>query len=227
VAPEKWSAVVPESDEDPRKLNGGAASPARPPGYPADLERDVRVRSGAVLHLRPILPADAARLVAFHSRLTAQTVYLRFFNFHPVLSGQEVERFTRVDYVHRMALVVLDGELLVGVGRYDRLVGTDVAEVAFIVDDEYQQQGVGTLLLDELARSARGRGIAVFVADTLPENRAMLEMFHSADFPVRSVFEGGVVKVRFPIACCPVYDEGLARREVIRRLRAPGEGPAC
>jgi len=104
----------------------------------------------------------------------------------------------------------------VGVGRYDRIPGTDEAEVAFIVDDDYQHQGVGTLLADELVRAARRNGVRRFEADTLAENSSMLELFHGMGFPVRSSFEGGVVRVRFPIDDVPAYAEALARREASR-----------
>lgn len=197
------------------------------PGYPVTVERDVRIRDGQVVHIRPIRPDDAAILVAFHASLSRESIYLRFFNFHPVLSEREVERFTHVDYVDRLALIVLDGERLVAVGRYDRIAGTDEAEVAFVVEDQYQHEGIGTLLADELARAARVHGIAVFVADTLPQNSAMLEMFHGMGFPVESHFEDGVVRVRFPIAPVPAYVDALSRREASRTPGGRGPGGTC
>lgn len=196
-----------------------------PPGYLRDIERDVRIRNGQIVRVRPIRPDDAAMLVAFHASLSPQSIYLRYFNFHPVLTTREVERFTRVDYVDRLALVVLAGERLVAVGRYDRVAGTDEAEVAFVVKDDYQHQGIGTLLADELARAARATGIRVFVADTLAENAAMLEMFHGMGFPVESGFEEGVVKVRFPIQPVPAYLDALGRREATRLAGIGREEP--
>ncbi len=186
-------------------------------------ERDARIGDGQVVHVRPIVPGDAAMLVKFHASLSPKSVYLRFFNFHPELSAREVERFTRVDYCARFALVVLAEDRLVAVGRYDRVEGTDEAEVAFVVEDAYQNLGVGTLLADELARAARVQGIGVFVADTLTENAGMLEMFRKTGFPVATRFEGGVVKVRFSIAPVREYLDALARREAARLLGARGD----
>lgn len=208
-------------------MTSGVGSTARAlPGSLRDAERDVRIRNGQVLHIRPILPEDAPTLVAFHATLSPQSIYLRFFNFHPVLSAGEVERFTHVDYAERLALVVLDGDRLVAVGRYDRVAGTDEAEVAFLVEDAFQHLGIGTLLADELARAARKQGISRFVADTLAENSAMLDMFHGLGFPVRSHFEEGVVKVSFPIEPVPEYLEALARREA-SRLTGVAETTSC
>ncbi len=205
---------------------GTAAQEVTAGRYPVELERDVRIPNGAEIHLRPIRPDDAPKLVAFHSSLSAQSVYLRFFTFHPVLTAREVERFTQVDYADRLAFVVMDGARMVAVGRFDRVARSRRAEVAFVVDDDYQHQGIGTLLADELASAARARGIDEFVADTLPENTSMLEMFRRTGFPVRSSYEDGLVRVRFAIEPVPAYVEALERREARRRPPRRASGSA-
>ena len=193
--------------------------------YPTELERDVRTLDGAIVHLRPIRPDDDARLVAFHSRLSSYSVYLRFFGFHPTLSESEVRRFTRVDYYDRLALVVeIDGSLG-AVGRYDRLEGTTEAEVAFVVDDSLQHHGLGTLLLDELAQAAWSRGLTGFVAHTLTQNSNMLHVFWRAGFPVTTDFDAGAVRVRFPIDPVPSFRSALAERELSRRVLRSGPDP--
>ncbi len=192
------------------------AAPALPVGYPVDLERDVVGDGGLCYHLRPIRPDDAARLVEFHRHLSPHSVYLRFFTFHPTLSATEVARFTTVDYVDRLALVATVGDRLIAVGRFDRAPGASEAEVAFVVADEFQHHGIGSLLLDELARVARQRGVEVFKADTLAENSTMLDVFRHAGFPVTSSIEYGTVILRFPIAPTDEYRAALAAREARR-----------
>jgi GNAT superfamily N-acetyltransferase len=162
--------------------------------------------------LRPIRPDDAQLLVAFHSHLAPRSTYLRFFTFHPTLSTGEVERFTSVDYVDRLALVVeVDGKVI-AVGRLDRHVGTSEAEVAFVVADEYQHHGLGALLLDELAQAARERGITTFLADTLSENHTMLNVFRHSGFEISSNTEYGTVALRFEIGMTEAYCVALAER---------------
>lgn len=193
------------------------APPDRPPGYPAHLERQLASAGELSYRVRPILPGDAERLVEFHSHLSMHSTYLRFFTFHPRLSPAEVERFTHVDYRDRLALVAESGDRLIGVGRYDRAPGSDEAEVAFVVADEYQHHGIGALLLDELARAAREQGIATFVAETLEENRTMLDVFFHSGYPTTSRTEYGTVSVRFPIAETEVSRAALAGRERSRQ----------
>lgn len=191
-------------------------APAPPVGYPTDLERDVVGDGGLRYHVRAIRPDDAEQLVAFHRHLSPHSVYLRFFTFHPTLSAAEVARFTTVDYVDRLALVATVGDRIIAVGRFDRAPGSTEAEVAFVVADEFQHHGIGSLLLDELARAARQRGIEVFKADTLAENSTMLDVFRHTGFPVTSSIEYGTVILRFPIAPTEEYATVLASREARR-----------
>lgn len=201
------------------------ASPTPPTSagdYPVGLDADERMRDGTHLHFRPIRDSDGVAMTAFHESLSPRSVYRRFFFAHPRLSPGELERFTHVDYVERMAYVVVDADRIVGVGRYERLAGTDEAEVAFVVTDAYQRRGIGGLLLDHLADVARGHGIQRFTAQTLSENRDMLNVFLSSGFPVSMSSEGGTVTVRFPITPC----EDHARRRERRRAGTTSDGPS-
>ncbi len=167
--------------------------------YPAELECDVTTSTGETLHMRPIRPEDAEELVHFHLNLSSGSIYRRYFSFHPELSEREVEHLTTVDYVDRLAFIVENEHRLVAVGRYDRIPGTTEAEVAFLVTDEFQNHGLGLLLLKHLADAARQRGITIFTAETQADNRGMLGVFKDSGFPVTSSIEEEVVSLSFPI----------------------------
>jgi len=143
---------------------------------------DVALTDGTSVHVRSIGPDDADALRSFHSRLSPESIVLRFFGPHPRLSDAEVERFTHVDGVDRVALVAERAAQLVAVARYDRSTARDEAEVAFVVDDAWQGHGLGTILLQHLANTARSHGIRYLVADTLSENFRMLNVFRDAGF---------------------------------------------
>jgi len=186
------------------------------PHYPVELEHDLTAQDGSTLHFRPIRPDDASGLVAFHDQLSRQSIYRRYFFMHTELSSSEVERFTCVDYVSRLAIVVIHDDHIVAVGRYNQTPGTSEAEVAFVVADKYQLHGIGTLLLDQLSEAAWGRGIDTFTALILVENRVMLDVFHDSGFPIDTDLEDGTLLIRFSIRPCKESKKARSIRKIGR-----------
>jgi acyl-CoA synthetase (NDP forming)/GNAT superfamily N-acetyltransferase len=202
-----------------------APSPSSP--YPAHWEADVVLSDGATAHLRPIRPDDADRLLAFYDRVSDESKYNRFFAPYPKLSPKDVEKFTHVDHVHRVALILLTGDDMIAVGRYEGL-DRGQAEVAFLVEDAHQGRGVGSVLLEHLAQAARERGIRRFVADVLPANHRMVSVFSDAGYTIANRLEDGVVHVELEIAATEGAVGVMAAREQraearsIERLLTPG-----
>ena len=155
--------------------------------------------------VRPILPSDLDSLKSLHASLSSESIYLRFFSFRRELSQAEFEHLVNVDYLDRLALVVLVDEKLVAVARYERLSARTEAEVAFTVRDDVQGRGIGTILLEHLASAAAAVGIGRFVADTLAENHRMLDVFRKAGFEQHAVIEAGVVQVTMELAAAERY----------------------
>src|SRR5579862_5651508 len=87
----------------------------------------------------------------------------------------------------------------IAIGSYVA-VGSGSAEVAFAVDDHFQGKGLGSILLERLAMVAAASGLVRFEATTLPENAAMLEVFHESGFEIRSRTESGAIAVRFSLS---------------------------
>jgi GNAT superfamily N-acetyltransferase len=180
--------------------------------YPSELASDIKTLDGTTVHVRPIRPDDMPALTTFHHHLSSQSVYRRFLYVHPTLSAVELERFTTVDYVDRMALVAEDNGELIAVGRYERIPGTAQAEVAFVVADHHQHRGIGMSLLEQLADHGWHNGITHFVAQTLAENRQMLGVFRDSGFPVTTSDEHGTVSVEFPIEPDDSYRSARSER---------------
>ncbi len=199
----------------------GVQQSAKPYPAPAGWEFDVVLADGAIAHVRPIEPSDAGALVAFHSRLSDKTVYLRFFGYHPQLSTAEVSRFTDLDYSDRMALVALLDDQLVSVVRYFRSSDDpSEAEVALVVADAEQRRGIATLLLEHLAAYARTQGISKFSAEVLASNQRMLGVFQRVGYEVQSILSGGVVRVAFPITPTETSIAAMEAREVLAEFRS-------
>ncbi|HEX2850418.1 MAG TPA: GNAT family N-acetyltransferase [Acidimicrobiales bacterium] len=198
------------TSHDPAEQHGDGRPPAADVSPETDVDADVVLSDGSTVHIRPIRPDDGDRLVRFHSRLSPDTQYLRFFSPHPVLLPREIDRFTHVDYWNRFAIVAVRNDEFVGVARYDRQPDSDEGEVAFVIEDAQQGKGLGMLLLEHLAAAARRRNITRFVAETLPMNSRMLQVFRQAGFTATTKFDDGVVHVEFPIS---PTEESQARQE--------------
>jgi GNAT superfamily N-acetyltransferase len=127
--------------------------------------------------IRPLVPEDAAALVAAFDRLSAQSRYQRFLGYKKELSVAELAWFTNLDHVDREAIAAFDAAELVGVARYVRDSGDPtVGDVAVTVADGYQSRGLGTLLLQHLVRRAADEGLTRFRAVMLAENRRILAL---------------------------------------------------
>lgn len=153
---------------------------------------------GGTVHLRPIVPQDRDALLALHGRLSERTLYLRFFGPYPKIPDRDLHRFVTVDHHDRVALVATLGDDMIAVGRYER-VADGSAEVAFIVQDDQQGRGLGSILLEHLAAAALEHGIHRFVAEVLAENGQMVRVFRDAGYQVRREFDGGILHLEFDI----------------------------
>ncbi len=165
---------------------------------PRHWEADVLLRDGRTAHVRPVRPEDESLMVEFYSRVSEQSKYYRFFAPMPTLSEKDLHRFTNVDHVDRVALVVLLGGKMIAVGRFE-VTAPGEAEVAFLVEDAHQGRGIGQLLLEHLAQAGRERGVERFVAEVLPDNQAMIATFRDAGYRLVSDYDQGVMALEFSI----------------------------
>jgi acyl-CoA synthetase (NDP forming)/GNAT superfamily N-acetyltransferase len=170
-----------------------------PYDYPRRWEADVVLSDGGTVHLRPITPDDAERVVAFHGRLSDRTRYFRYFGAYPRIPQRDLERFVNVDHHDRVAFVAMLGDDIIAVGRYERLKDTYQAEIAFVVEDDHQGRGIGSILLEHLAAAGQESGIEQFVAEVLGENRQMVGVFRDAGYQLSRVLEDGVLHFEFAI----------------------------
>jgi GNAT superfamily N-acetyltransferase len=191
----------------------GTATVTLPAEYPNELERDATLKDGTVIHLRPIRPDDAPRLVALFDRLSQQTTYQRFFSVLKRLPPAYARVFANVDYRQRLAIVAEmvapAGPELIGVGRYEPADATEIApgiaptvvptdvEVAFVVQDGWQGRGLGSILLEDVLRAAVARGVQRFRAFVLADNHRMLGLLARRTEITGRKLEEGVVSVEF------------------------------
>jgi RimJ/RimL family protein N-acetyltransferase len=164
---------------------------------------DCLLRDGRRVTIRALRPDDEEALTAAVEGLSAASLHRRFFAVKRNFSDREKAFFLHVDFVNHVALVAeFAGEAtakIIGGARY--IVGSPgSAEVAFAIVDEFQGQGLGTLLMRQLLTIARGAGLDTLVAEVLAENAAMLKVFEKSGLELQTRRDGGVVHVQMQIS---------------------------
>lgn len=165
------------------------------------------LRDGTSVHVRLLTPADGDRLRTFHAGLSLESTRLRYFSAKPKLSDKDVAWLTDVDIVERCALVAIEHDAIVAVGRWMRPhPGSHDAEVAFITADGQQGRGIGTLLLAMLIELAPDYGLTTFTASVLSENHSMTRVLSNAGFRVTEAIEAGVREMRIDLVTDAISD---------------------
>jgi ribosomal protein S18 acetylase RimI-like enzyme len=166
--------------------------------------RILELTDGTKIHVRPIVPDDEPLLIEAVAAMSERTVYFRFFSPLKRLPDALAHRLAVVDYNDRFAIVATTHkpggkERIVGVARYDRAAGSDVAETAVAVIDEFQRRGLGSALLAILGKVAREHRIKTFTLIVLPENQQMLGLLRKMGWIHQAKLTGGVYEISFDL----------------------------
>jgi len=157
-------------------------------GYPAHLSRTWTLPSGQSLRVRPIRHDDGELEEAFVRGLSLESRYQRMLSGGTKVTPEWIDSMTHIDYQRHMAFAVstaLDGvEQFVGVGRYVVDPPTNIADIALVLADAWQGQGLGRRLLATLLEHARTAGVREAVGVVLATNKAMLRLARSMGFSV-------------------------------------------
>jgi RimJ/RimL family protein N-acetyltransferase len=155
---------------------------------PGNYSATERLRDGRDVEIRALRPDDRDDMLAAVGRTGAESLQRRFFVVKRGFSEKEIAFFMGIDFANHVALVALAEEhrrkVIVGGGRYI-VIEPGKAEIAFIVIDDYQGKSVGTLLMRHLAVIGRAAGLKELVAEVLPENTAMRNVFSKFGFQAR------------------------------------------
>jgi RimJ/RimL family protein N-acetyltransferase len=152
---------------------------------PATYSADEKLRDGQPIEIRALRPNDEADMLAAIDRTNTESLRRRFFVTKRGFSEQEKAFFLNVDFVNHVALVATidegDRRRIVGGGRYI-VTEPGTGEVAFVVIDAYQGQGIGATLTRHLVHLARGASLKELTADVLQENIAMRKVLGKFGF---------------------------------------------
>lgn len=180
-------------------------------------EADVVLNDGGIATLRPVTPADRDKILAFYTRVSDHSKYLRFFSTHPSLTDADLSRWLDTDGYDHVTLVLEQRDDIVAIAGYElvpQLLPARVGDVAFLVQDSHHSRGVGNILLEHLADIGREGGVERFVAEMLTQNRQMVQVFIRAGYSVQPELADGFISVDFDIAPNARSREVMERREL-------------
>jgi acetate---CoA ligase (ADP-forming) len=181
----------------------------------------IALKDGSMLHLRAIRIDDEDKMLSFFYRLSRRSIYLRFLD-RTTWSKEDARHYATVDYNDTFAVVAIQGEgaeeKIIGVGRYWRhpIPHNNKAEMAFVVEDLYQNKGIGAHLLELLAVVAQERGIDTFEMEMLQENEAITKMMQQSGYDLTDKIQGTRSwKGIYSIITTPFVERKSAEREKI------------
>ena len=171
--------------------------------YPTDLACEEVFSGDITVRFRAIKPSDVDDMRRLFYRFSDKSVYYRYFSPIKTMPHAKMQEYVTIDYTKTMSIVGLMGEpstgRIVAEARYVRLPDKPVADVAFVVDEDFQGKGIASFLFRTLRKIAKENGIRGFKADVLATNKGMLKVFESAsDTPIQAVMDSGIYELNIP-----------------------------
>jgi acyl-CoA hydrolase/N-acetylglutamate synthase-like GNAT family acetyltransferase len=167
----------------------------------------VELETGEEVTLRPIRPSDEQLLRQHFYSLSPESVFHRFHRMVQMLPKQQVRELVNVDYTTHMALVATvkegKGEKILGTTRFYVDEKTRSAEIAFAILDEWQNKGIGRMLLDRMIERARELRVKEFIGYVQTDNTAMLKLLQTCGYPIDMQHDDGVYRVRVDLTQDP------------------------
>ena len=153
--------------------------------------REVRLRSGDTVRIRPVRSTDAVELQRAFALMSEESQYRRFLTGTPRLTDSQAAYFTAVDHVDHEAYVAHspdDATYIIGVARFIRYpTAPDDAELAITVADSWHGRGLGTALVRVLADRAIEVGVKRVLAEMMADNEPILRLLRRAGMTDKTV----------------------------------------
>jgi RimJ/RimL family protein N-acetyltransferase len=190
--------------------------------YPAEEEREVVLKNGKKVLVRPTKAADVRAIQDLFYSLTPEDVYTRFFNHLSSLSVDKAQHLCSVSYEDEMAYVAVIGEReqeeVVGSSCYYVNPTTNLADVAYMIRPGWQGAGLASLFQERMTEYAKARGVRGFTADVLTTNAKMLKVFERAKGAMSLRATSGAYEVTVLFEPEPAQTGGgqPAKRKLIR-----------
>jgi acyl-CoA hydrolase/GNAT superfamily N-acetyltransferase len=163
---------------------------------PKELRTTMLLDDGTLISFRAMNPTDEPGTRGLFYSLSQEAVYYRYMSHMKRIPRKQLQNFVYVDHRNDVAIVgtvpEAHGEDIIAIGRYYLDQKTNRAEVAFVVRDDWQKQGIGSFIMKHLAIIAKRNGIAGFTAEVLRDNKPMQAVINHSGMKVKSKLNEGV-----------------------------------
>ncbi|HWQ76135.1 MAG TPA: GNAT family N-acetyltransferase, partial [Syntrophomonas sp.] len=162
--------------------------------YMEEYETHRETKTGLELLLRPIRISDEPRLRDFFNSMSDKSLYLRFFSPRKFVSHENLQEIISVDNAKGVSILAIvkqeENEKVIGMGQYFINEANYSAEVSFATSDQYQNNGIASILLTHLTYLAQKNGLLGFTASVLAENRSMIKILKKVGFTHKTTEDG-------------------------------------
>jgi len=170
--------------------------------YPAHITAAQIVNENLTIRYRAIRPSDEEGMRTLFYRFSDESIYSRYLQSVRAMPHTKMQEYVNVDWNQIVSIVGLVGEegrgRIIAEARFIRIPGRPLAEVVFVVDEQYQRMGIASFAYRMLIQLARERGIKAFTAEVLFSNVGMMKVFRNGDLPVKAHLESGVYHLEIP-----------------------------
>jgi RimJ/RimL family protein N-acetyltransferase len=166
----------------------------------------IQLADGTAVTLRPMQPTDVTAILEMHDRLLSDTIYYRYL--HPYKpTFEELDHLARLDRAMGAAFVAVikedEKDRVIGLGFYQtEAQNRTIGQPAFLVEDEYQNRGVGWALAGLVIQHARTSGLQVLDALIHYANRKMMRLIEKSGVPYKAKLSYGACEVRISLQDC-------------------------
>ena len=172
--------------------------------YPAEIATRQVFKNDLTVDFRAIKPSDVEDMRRLFYRFSDTSVYYRYFSPIKTMPHAKMQEYVNIDFSRTLSIVGLVKEMgegsIIAEGRFVREPHGPVADVAFVVDEDYQGHGIATFILKMLIRLAKERGLKGFKADVLSSNKSMLKVFEKSGLAVEARVVDGVYELNLPFS---------------------------
>ena len=171
--------------------------------YPAEINYQHTFKGDVKVRFRAIKPSDEEEMRRLFYRFSDQSVYYRYFAPIKTMPHSKMQGYVNIDYSRALSIVGVVGEPgqghIIAEARFIKDQKYSLADVAFIVDEQYQGMGIATYMYKMLIRLAKDRGIQRLTADVLASNKGMMKVFEKGDTTVAAKLDCGVYHLTIPL----------------------------